>query len=143
MLDKKIQLDFGLIRPLLAGGKEPVQIKHLSVFEHVIDSTAKLMGKDGKSLSFAMLACNFLYIFTACFIIFKKELSCLGKGPAQVGITDLFADGSILLPVGLFGTFDQATVGSEVLHLGKTVDILYLVEQVQGDNFSYSRDCFE
>lgn len=60
MLDQKIQLDVGLIRPLLIGGQEPVHIKYLFVFEHIVDSTAKLMSKDGKRLSLAMFTCYFL-----------------------------------------------------------------------------------
>ena len=39
-----------------------------------------------------------------------------------MGVTDLIAVGSVDFTVGLFGAFDEAAVGDEILNGGKALD---------------------
>ena len=101
------------------------------------------MGQDGKGLALAMPADDLLHVPLAPLVTLEKELGCLGKCPAKVGIADLPAGSAILLAIGLPGAFDEPAVGGEVLDPREAVDILYFIEQVQGNDPAHAGDGLE
>jgi len=72
------------------------------------------MGEDGEGLGFAVFFLEPLLEFHALGIPPKEEDGGFGKSPLEVGVTDLFARGSIAFPGGLFGALDESGVGGEV-----------------------------
>jgi len=106
----RLQLDVRFIRPLQLCKKKFVHIKPLSVFEHKIHGSPKLVGQYGKGFALAVLVAYFAKIPVCGTVSSDKELSRLGKSPAQMGVADLLAGCAVFFAVGLFGAFHQTAV---------------------------------
>jgi hypothetical protein len=110
------------------GAKELLHIESLLSFEHEVDGPSEFMGEDGEGLGFTVFLLEPLFEFHAFGIPPKEEDSGFGEGPLEVGVTDLFARGSIAFPGGFFGALAEPGIGGEVLDPGETVDVVDLVE---------------
>jgi hypothetical protein len=103
-----------LTAPSELARKELLHIESLLSFEHEVDGPSEFMGEDGEGLGFAVFFLEPLLEFHALGIPPKEEDGGFGKSPLEVGVTDLFARGSIAFPGGLFGALDESGVGGEV-----------------------------
>ena len=103
-------------------------VKRLLVFKHEISGTTQLVGEDRQSLGFPVFSGKPLEIPFALLVAFEEKNRCLGEGPLEMGVTDLFTTGTVFFTVGLFNAFDQAAVGDEILDRGEALDRFDFVE---------------
>jgi len=138
---ERFQLGGRLIHPLrFSETKELFLVKRLLVFEHEIDGTPELVGKDRESLGFTMFTGEPFEIPFAWLVAFEEKHRCLGEGPLEMSVTDLFTTGSVFFAVGFFDAFYQTAVGDEILDLGETLDGFDLIEDDQSQDSAYSRN---
>ena len=132
---ERFQLDGGLIHPLQKLETEELfLVKSLLVFEHEIGGTPELVGKDRESLGFAVFTGEPLEILFPRLVALEEKDCCLGEGPLEVSVTDLFATGAVFFAVGFFDALDQTAVGDEILDRGETCDGFDLVEDDQAED---------
>jgi len=72
------------------------------------------------------------------FISPEKQTGSLTEGPFQMDISDLVVWAPLTLAPRLMSAFHQPCVGDEVANRGKTVDVVDLVEDHQGQGFPYT-----
>jgi hypothetical protein len=136
---ERFQLDGRLIHPLQCLETEELfLVKSLLVFEHEIDGPPELVGKDREGLGLAVLTGEPFEIPFAGIIAFEEKDRCLGEGPLEMSVTDLFTTGSIFFAIGFFDALDQTAVRDEILDLGEALDRFDLVEDDQGEDSAYS-----
>ena len=66
-------------------------VKSLLVFEHEIGGTPEFVGEDREGLGFAVFTGKSLEIFFRWLIALEEKDRCLGEGPFEMSVTDLFA----------------------------------------------------
>ena len=136
---ERFQLGGRLIHPLQFLETEKLfLVKSLLVFEHEIDGTPELVGKDRESLGFAVLTGKPFEILFGWFVAFEEKDRCLGEGPLEMSVTDLFTTGAVFFAVGFFDALNQTAVGDEILDLGEALDRFDLVEDDQAEDSAYS-----
>jgi len=134
---ERFQLDGRLIHPLQClETQELFLVKSLLVLEHEIDGSPELVGEDRESLGFAVLTGKSLEILFRWLIALEEKDRCLGEGPLQVSVTDLFATGTVFFAVGFFDALDQTAVGDKILDRGETLDGIDFVEEDQAEDSS-------
>ena len=134
---ERFQLDGRLIHPLQCLETEELfLVKSLLVFEHEIDGSPELVGEDREGLGFAVLMGKSLEILFRRLIALEEKDRCLGEGPLEVSVTDLFTTGSVFFAVGFFDALDQTAVGDEILDRGEALDGFDLVEEDQAEDSS-------
>lgn len=138
---ERFQLDGRLIHPLqFLETEELFLVKSLLVFEHEIDGTPELVGKDRESLGFAVLMGKPLEIFFGRFVALEEKHRCLGEGPLEMSVTDLFATGAVFFAVGFFDALNQTAVGDKILDRGEALDGFDFVEEDQAEDSSDTGD---
>ena len=126
---ERFQLGGRLIHPLQYLETEKLfLVKSLLVFKHEIGGPPELVGKDREGLGFAVLMGESLEIFFPRLVALEEKNRCLGEGPLEMSVTDLFTAGPVFFAVGLFNAFDQAAVGDEILDRGEALDRFDFVE---------------
>jgi len=120
-----------------------MHVEPLLVFQHEIDRSAELVRQDGERLAFAVFANQFVVELPARFVAFEEQLRSQGKGSAEMGVADLLAAATVFFAVGFLGAGDQAAIRSKVLDPGKAVDVLDLVEHVEGIDLSHAGNALE
>ena len=89
---ERFQLGGRLIHPLQCLETEELfLVKGLLVFEHEIGSSAEFVGEDRQGLGFAVLTGKPLEIFFRRLIALEEKDRCLGEGPLEMSVADLFA----------------------------------------------------
>ena len=132
---ERFQLGGRLIHPLqYLETEELFLVKSLLVFKHEIDGPPELVGEDRESLGLAVLMGKPLEILFGRLIALEEKDRCLGEGPLEMSVTDLFATGSVFFAIGLFDALDQTAVGDEILDLREAFDGIDLVEEDQGED---------
>jgi len=109
-------------------------VKSLLVLEHEIDGSPELVGEDRESLGFAVPTGKPLEILFGWFVALEEKDRCLGEGPLEVSVTDLFATGAVFFAVGFFDALDQTAVGDKILDRGEAFDGFDLVEEEQAED---------
>ena len=89
-----------------------------------------------RALALPCLRAKPLEILFGRFVALEEKDRCLGEGPLEVSVTDLFTTGAILFAVGFFDALDQTAVGDEVLDRGEAFDEFDLVEEDQAKDSS-------
>jgi len=115
-------------------------VKRLLVFEHEIGGTTEFVGEDGESLGFTVFTGKPFEIRFRGLVALEEEHCCLREGPLKVGVTDLFATGTIFFAVGFFDALNQTAVRDEVLDGGEALDRFDLVEDDQSEDPTYPRN---
>ena len=95
--------------------------------EHVIHGPAQLVREDSERFGFAVFVFEFGKILFPGLALADEEDRGFGKGPAQMHVADLFARSPQSFAVRFFGAFHQPTIGDEILHTGKALDVLNLI----------------
>jgi hypothetical protein len=103
-------------------------VKGLLIFEHEVNGTPELVSQDREGLGFTMLMGKPLEILFPGLVTFEEKDRRLGENPLKMGVADLITVGSVYFTVGLFGAFDQAAVGDEILDRREALDGFDLVE---------------
>ena len=124
-------------------GQERMHVEPLPVFQHEIDRSAELVRQDGERLAFAVFAHQLVVELPARFVAFEEQLRSQGKGPAEMGVADLFAAAAVFLAIGFLGAGDQAAIGGEILNPGKAADVLNLIEQIEGIDPAHAGDALQ
>jgi hypothetical protein len=138
---ERFQLDGRLIHPLQCLETEELfLVKSLLVLEHEINGSPELVGEDRERLGFAVLMGKPLEILFSRLVALEEEDRCLGEGPLEVSVTDLFAAGAVFFAVGFFDALDQTAVGDKILDRGETCDGFDLVEEDQAEDSSDTGD---
>jgi len=132
---ERFQLGGRLIHPLQTlETKELILVKRLLVFEHEIDGPPELVGKDREGLGLAVFTGKPLEILFGRLVALEEKHRCLGEGPFEMSVTDLFATGSVFFTVGFFDALYQTAVGDEILDRGEALDGFDLVEDDQAED---------
>ena len=88
---ERFQLDGRLIHPLqFLETEEFVLVKSLLVFEHEIGGTPQLVGEDREGLGFAVLMGKPLEVLFSRLVALEEKHGCLGEGPLEMSVADLF-----------------------------------------------------
>jgi hypothetical protein len=88
---RSVRLETELIHPLLILETEELfLVKSLLVFKHEIDGPTQFVGEDREGLGFAVLTGKPLKKLFGRFIAFEEKDRCLGEGPLEMSVTDLF-----------------------------------------------------
>ena len=98
------------------------------------------MSQDGKGFRFSMFALQASQEFLAFRVVAEKQDSRFREGPLEMNVADLFAGEPIVLPGRLATALHQATIGDKLLHPLEARDVMDLVENGQGQDFSDARD---
>lgn len=92
------------------------------------------MHEYGERFGCAVLVFEFRNILLARLVLASAEHRRFGTGPAQLDVADLLARRAEPFAPRLFGTFDQATGGHEILHAGEAGTVLNFLQNDQGQN---------
>jgi len=116
-------------------------VKSLLVFEHEISGpVSDGMGEDRQGLGFAVFMGESLEIFFCGLVALEEKHRCLGEGPLEMSVADLFTTGAVFFAVGFFDALDQTAVGDEILDLGEALDGFDLVEDDQAEDSADTRN---
>ena len=96
------------------------------------------MSQDREGLGFTMLMGKPLEILFPGLVAFEEKDRRFREGPLEMGVADLITVGSVYFTVGLFGAFDQAAIGDEILDRREAVDGFDLVEDDQSQDSAYT-----
>ena len=140
-LPRVSQLGSGFTRPAPALRLEEFNhVERLLAFEHVVDGGGDLPGEDPEGLSLAVPGLKLLEGLLGGPVSPQKQTGRLREGPLQVGVPDLLSAGAQLFPRRFLGAPDEPTVGDEILHPGKSGDVVDLVEENQPEDLPHSGD---
>ena len=109
-------------------------VKRLLIFEHEVNGTSELVSQDREGLGFTVLMGKPFEILFAGLVAFEEKDRRFRESPLEMGVADLITVGSVYFAVGLFGAFDQAAVGDEILDRGEALDGFDLVEDDQSQD---------
>jgi hypothetical protein len=94
------------------------------------------VGADRERFGFAVLVFAFGKILFPGLTLADKKHGGFGTGPASVDGAHLFARRAESFAVRFLGTFHQPTRRDEILHPGKTANVVNLLENDQGQHLS-------
>jgi hypothetical protein len=101
------------------------------------------MGPDRQGLALPVFFLEAGQILLARRIVAEKQDRRFGKGPREMGVTDLRASGALPLPSRFLGTFDQTAIGHEILDPWEAGDVMYLIQQHETQDLANTRDGLE
>ena len=118
-----------------------VHIKSLLVFKHEVNGPAQLVGIDSQGLALVVFSAQPVHIFFGLVRFTQADHGRCPDGPFKMGVTDLLIGFTSPFTVGLFFRTDQPGIRTKALHLGKALDILYLIKDDQGQLASGKIKC--
>jgi hypothetical protein len=120
--------------------EEFFHFKHRISREDVIGGSGDFVSHDGQGLCLTMFFLKSFAINLCVVVSSQKEHDGFGEGPLEMDISDLSAGTSHFLPGRFLGRLDKPAVGSEVLHFGESLDVVYLVEDGKTEDTPNSGD---
>src|SRR5437899_2802815 len=108
--------------------EELLPIKPRIPFEDGRDRPGPLMREDGQGVALALFMLQASQIGLPQWMVPPQQDSSFRDGPLEMGMAHLRASGPGALARRLLGTFDEATVGHDILDPGEAGNVLHLVE---------------
>ena len=134
-----VQLGVTLTHSAPLAMEELVHLKSRLALEHIIDGPRELVSQDGQGFPLVVFFLQAGEIFLPCRIVAQEQRRSLGKGPLEVGVPDFFAGRAQAFARRFLGTLDQATIGDEILHRRKAINVVNFVEQHEAEDLADPR----
>ena len=109
---------------MLAVAQQALLVENGLVFEHGINGSGDLMGKDGQRLGFVVFVGLHFHPGLRLGVATQEQNGGFRKGPFEESIADFPAAGAVGFSGRFFFTFDQAAVGDKILNTGKAMNII-------------------
>lgn len=132
---RRFQLGDRLIHLLqILETEELFLVKSLLVLKHEISGSPEFVGEDREGFGFAVFMGKPLEKLFGRVVALEEKHGCLGEGPLEMSVADLFATGAVFFAIGFFDALDQTAVGDKILDRGETCDGFDLVEEDQTED---------
>ena len=120
--------------------EECFHIKHRLSCEDVIGGPGYFMSHDGQGLRLSMFLFEPGPIEFCLPVSFQEEDDGLGEGPLEMNVADLSTGASRFLPGRFLGGLHEPAVGSEILDLWESPDVMDFVKDGKAEDPPYSRN---
>jgi hypothetical protein len=131
-----VEFGVGLTRSAPLGLEKEGHIKGALTLEHRLDRPAQLMRQNAQRFTLIMLFLQTSEKLLTFRISAEEQGGGFGKGPLKVRIADFVAGSPQTFASGFLAPFDQAGLRGEVLHSGKTADVMDFIKESQAQDFS-------
>jgi hypothetical protein len=101
------------------------------------------MGQDAQRFPLIMLFLQTCEKLLTVRVMAQKQRGRFRKGPLEVRMADFVAGSSQAFASGFLAAFDQARIGGEVLHTGKTVDVMNFIKENEAQDLSDTRNSLQ
>jgi hypothetical protein len=123
--------------------KKDVHLKSHLTLEQILDRPGQLMRQEAQGFAWVMFFLQAGQIVLPLRISAQEQRGRFAKGPWEMGMADFRARGASTCAPGFLAALDQTAIGGEVLHAGKALDAVDVVEQHEAKNLADTGDGVE